>query len=142
MSIPRIVVNASPTETPRKAMFTLDSDDFHSRMASEDTEEDSWLPPSSPLLDEKAEIVLKPNPGTLPSDVYDTMLGPWRAAVRRVLVRMVEKESVVLAQMQGAIRTPLLDKYFVYTSSLGTHTFFMTALPAMFFFGYADMARG
>lgn len=40
------------------------------------------------------------------------------------------------------MRSPWLDTYFVYTSSLGTHTFFMTALPACFFFGYIDLGRG
>ena len=40
------------------------------------------------------------------------------------------------------MRTPWLDQYFVYTSSLGTHTFFMTGLPATFFFGYDQFGRG
>lgn len=94
------------------------------------------------LVLSQAEIVMTPNPGTLPPDVYETMMGPWRAVVRRVLVRCVERESQVLARMQEAIRTPFLDSYFVYTSSLGTHTFFMTALPMFCFFGYPAMARG
>lgn len=29
----------------------------------------------------------------------------------------------------------------VYTSSLGTHTFFMTQLPLLFFFGYPKIGR-
>ncbi|KAF7338800.1 Sphingosine-1-phosphate phosphatase [Mycena sanguinolenta] len=41
-----------------------------------------------------------------------------------------------------AIRTPFLDNYFVYTSALGTHTFFMTFLPMLFFFGYPELGRG
>ena len=43
---------------------------------------------------------------------------------------------------QEKFRTPVLDKYFLYTSSLGTHTFFMTVLPCLFFFGHTDTARG
>lgn len=43
---------------------------------------------------------------------------------------------------QKRIRTPWLDTYFVYTSSLGTHTFFMTLLPALYFFGYPETGRG
>lgn len=39
------------------------------------------------------------------------------------------------------MRTPWLDAYFVYTSSLGTHTFFMTALPIFFYFGRPDIGR-
>ena len=49
--------------------------------------------------------------------------------------------STILFQ-QEKFRTPLLDKYFLYTSSLGTHTFFMTILPCLFFFGHTDTARG
>ncbi|KAF9446990.1 hypothetical protein P691DRAFT_707521 [Macrolepiota fuliginosa MF-IS2] len=75
-------------------------------------------------------------------DVYEATLPWWRAAVRRSLVKTVRWESRVIAKMQEKIRTPWLDAYFVYTSSLGTHTFFMTALPACFFFGYEDLGRG
>ncbi|KAJ3556621.1 hypothetical protein NP233_g11939 [Leucocoprinus birnbaumii] len=81
-------------------------------------------------------------PGKLPMDVYDATLPKWRAAVRRVLVRTVRWESEVLAKMQEKLRSPWLDAYFVYTSSLGTHTFFMTALPACFFFGFNELGRG
>lgn len=49
---------------------------------------------------------------------------------------------MTLTRRQKYIRTPWLDAYFVYTSSLGTHTFFMTVLPAFFFFGYEELGRG
>jgi hypothetical protein len=117
----------------RKASFTLAPP---ARKMSEDDYADD-----APY-DAKAEVVLTPNPGTLPPDVYEATMGPARAAVRRVLVRWVARESPVLARMQDALRTPFLDKYFVYTSTLGTHTFFMIALPALFFFGHDEMARG
>ncbi|KAK0189160.1 sphingosine-1-phosphate phosphatase [Armillaria mellea] len=80
--------------------------------------------------------------GRQPSDAYDTLLPPWRAAIRRKLTQTVHLESKVIASMQEYIRTPWLDAYFVYTSSLGTHTFFMTVLPVLYFFGYEDMGRG
>lgn len=76
------------------------------------------------------------------SDVYDAVLSPWRAAVRRRLVKSLESETRVLAAMQKRIRTPFLDKFFVYTSSLGTHTFFLAALPMCFFFGFDRFGRG
>ncbi|TFK39306.1 hypothetical protein BDQ12DRAFT_682538 [Crucibulum laeve] len=84
----------------------------------------------------------KSTPGRLPMDVYEATLPWWRAAIRRRLVKMVALESEVIAKMQNKIRTPWLDAYFVYTSSLGTHTFFMILLPASFFFGYGEMGRG
>ena len=37
---------------------------------------------------------------------------------------------------------PFLDAYFVYTSSLGTHTFFMIMLPLFYFFGLPEFGRG
>ncbi|EAU82992.1 sphingosine-1-phosphate phosphatase [Coprinopsis cinerea okayama7 len=91
---------------------------------------------------EKLNGVEDVSPGQGPTDVYDTTLPAWRAAVRRILVKTVEKESRVIARMQNAIRTPWLDSYFVYTSLLGTHTFFMILLPAFAFFGHQDIARG
>ncbi|KAG6850309.1 hypothetical protein H0H93_015251 [Arthromyces matolae] len=81
-------------------------------------------------------------PGRLPTDVYEATLPRWRAMIRRSLVRSVRWESKVIARLQSLIRTPWLDAYFVYTSSLGTHTFFMILLPAFFFFGHNVMGRG
>ncbi|KDR76501.1 hypothetical protein GALMADRAFT_120678 [Galerina marginata CBS 339.88] len=75
-------------------------------------------------------------------DVYDSTLSWWRAGLRRKLVATVQWESRLIAKMQDKIRTPWLDAYFVYTSTLGTHTFFMTLLPALFFFGYDELGRG
>jgi len=103
-----------------------------------------------------------PSPGRRSADVYDTTLPWWRAAVRRKLLVAVQRETKVIARMQvcvvlplflppslnslypnqDTLRTSWLDAYFVYTSSLGTHTFFMTALPALFFFGYDQMGQG
>ncbi|KAK7685024.1 hypothetical protein QCA50_011859 [Cerrena zonata] len=80
--------------------------------------------------------------GRLPDEVYERALPWWRYAVRKRIVKTVEWESKVLANMQHCVRTPFLDAYFVYTSSLGTHTFFMTVLPAFFFFGYSEVGRG
>ncbi|KAF8632892.1 hypothetical protein AX17_004738 [Amanita inopinata Kibby_2008] len=82
------------------------------------------------------------SPGRLPVNVYAAMLPRWRARIRQKLVKMVEVESRVIAKMQEKIRTPWLDAYFVYTSSLGTHTFFMTAIPALYFFGYDELGEG
>ncbi|KAH0581654.1 hypothetical protein H2248_011351 [Termitomyces sp. 'cryptogamus'] len=81
-------------------------------------------------------------PGCLPTDAYDATLPRWRAVIRRRIVRSVQWESKVIARLQSLIRTPLLDAYFVYTSSLGTHTFFMILLPSFFFFGHSTMGRG
>ncbi|EMD34637.1 hypothetical protein CERSUDRAFT_116813 [Gelatoporia subvermispora B] len=79
--------------------------------------------------------------GRLPEEVYERTLSPWRAAVRRRLVQTVEWESEIIAAMQAKVRNGFLDTYFVYTSTLGTHTFFTIFLPAIWIFGYAESAR-
>ncbi|KAF9265034.1 acid phosphatase/Vanadium-dependent haloperoxidase [Marasmius fiardii PR-910] len=80
--------------------------------------------------------------GKQPSDIYEATLSWWRAGIRRQIVKTVKNESKVVARLQNVMRRPWLDAYFVYTSSLGTHTFFMVMLPIMFFFGYPEMGLG
>ncbi|KAL1941837.1 hypothetical protein VTO73DRAFT_6837 [Trametes versicolor] len=80
--------------------------------------------------------------GRQSEEVYERTLNWWRAGIRRIIVRRVEQETKWLAVMQERVRTPLLDSYFVYTSSLGTHTFFMVMLPMFHFFGAAEFGRG
>ncbi|KIY51066.1 hypothetical protein FISHEDRAFT_13986, partial [Fistulina hepatica ATCC 64428] len=75
-------------------------------------------------------------------DVYDTTLPWWRAAMRRQLVKRVQRESVLVANLQAYLRSPWMDTYFVYASSLGTHTFFTILLPTFFFFGQPELGRG
>lgn len=79
--------------------------------------------------------------GRLPEDVYERTLSPWRNALRKKFNVTVARESVIIAKMQSYVRHPVLDTYFVYTSFLGTHTFFMIMLPALCFFGHAELGR-
>ncbi|KAJ3844199.1 hypothetical protein F5878DRAFT_526256 [Lentinula raphanica] len=69
-------------------------------------------------------------------------LSPLRSHLRSFLLPIVSRESHTIARLQKRYRTPFWDRYFVYTSSLGTHTFFMILLPAMFFFGARDVGMG
>ncbi|KAK0463115.1 phosphatidic acid phosphatase type 2/haloperoxidase [Desarmillaria tabescens] len=73
---------------------------------------------------------------------YVKALAPWRYAIRTKLVERVKAESKAVARLQRTIRTSWLDTYFVYSSYLGTDTFFLVVLPAFFFFGYDDFGRG
>jgi hypothetical protein len=41
-----------------------------------------------------------PTPGRRPMDVYDVTLPRWRAALRRRLVKTVQRESEIIAKMQ------------------------------------------
>ncbi|KAH9014871.1 hypothetical protein EDB85DRAFT_2157118 [Lactarius pseudohatsudake] len=80
--------------------------------------------------------------GRLPEEIYTSTLPSWRAAVRRQCLAVVERESEIIAHWQSRVRTPWLDTYFLHTSMLGTHTFFLVFLPAFFFFGHDDLGRG
>ncbi|GJJ10601.1 hypothetical protein Clacol_004828 [Clathrus columnatus] len=78
--------------------------------------------------------------GILPDSVYDSALVWWRAAARRWIMRSLKEESALIGRIQR-YRMPILDTYFLYTSSLGTHTFFLLLLPACYFFGYDRIGR-
>ncbi|KAH9983798.1 hypothetical protein BJV74DRAFT_980251 [Russula compacta] len=79
--------------------------------------------------------------GRLPEEVYANTLPRWRAALRRKCVAVVEWESEVIGEWQTRVRSPWLDAYFLQTSMLGTHTFFLVFLPGFFFFGYDELGR-
>lgn len=70
---------------------------------------------------------------------YERRLPLWRYKLRQWLIPVVRWETPYLARMQEAMRSPLLDSYFALTANLGTHTFFMTALPICFWCGYAEL---
>lgn len=70
---------------------------------------------------------------------YERRLPRWRYRLRQWLIPLVRGETPYLARMQDALRSPVLDSYFAITANLGTHTFFMTALPICFWCGYPDL---
>ncbi|KAK3821186.1 MAG: PAP2 superfamily-domain-containing protein [Benniella sp.] len=80
--------------------------------------------------------------GVAPDAYYDSQLSPVRAALRRILLPYVRSETPLLHAMQLKVRHPILDSYFVLTSFSGNHTFFMIALPVLFWFGFSEIARG
>lgn len=51
-------------------------------------------------------------------------------------------ETPYLAELQSAMRTPALDRYFAITANTGTHTFFMVFLPILFWCGFRDFGKG
>jgi len=80
--------------------------------------------------------------GRLSEEVYTNILPWWRAELRRKTVSIVEWESQVIAQWQTRIRSPWLDTYFLQTSMLGTHTFFLIFIPGVYMFGPNELGRG
>ena len=72
--------------------------------------------------------------------------GRWVLRVLFVFSRPDEGEKLIVVVIdrasQARVRSPWLDTYFLQTSMLGTHTFFLVFLPLFFFFGYDDLGRG
>src|ERR1700712_3896407 len=69
-------------------------------------------------------------------------LPSWRYNLRQKLLPLIRWETPYLAWMQDKMRSPALDSYFAITANLGTHTFFMTALPILFWCGHTSLGRG
>lgn len=59
-------------------------------------------------------------PGCQPDSVYDESLPPWRASLRRVLVRRLRREKDWMADWQKRVRTVGRDKYFYWTAVFGS----------------------
>jgi hypothetical protein len=123
---------------------------------------------SEPHMDDSPgeEHTASVDAGRLLEEVYANTLPWWREALRRKCVGVVEWESEVIATwqvrpssrgqtrggrnssfvvvvfLQARVRSPWLDTYFLQTSMLGTHTFFLVFLPLFWFFGYDELGRG
>ncbi|GAA5898390.1 phosphatase PAP2 family protein [Sporobolomyces salmoneus] len=80
--------------------------------------------------------------GRLQASFYRKILPGWRCAVREYLVESLEGEIDDLVQLQTSWRTRFRDHYFVKTSLLGTHTFFMIFIPIWAWYGFPEVARG
>nr|POE72315.1 dihydrosphingosine 1-phosphate phosphatase [Quercus suber] len=82
-----------------------------------------------------------PDAGVKGFDHYERRLPAWRFVLRKWLIPVVRWETPYLAYFQEVCRSPFLDSYFAISANLGTHTFFMTALPMCFWCGYPDLGR-
>lgn len=80
--------------------------------------------------------------GILADEVYDEYLPPLVAKIRRLLVSSLRRETRFLARHQARVRHPYLDRFFVYTSLFGTHSFFLIFLPTTFWVGSRYFGRG
>lgn len=88
----------------------------------------AWSRTPSPFKD--------PDAGLKGVDHYQTRLPSWRYHLRQCLIPIVRLETPSLAAVQTTCRSPVLDSYFAMTANLGTHTFFMAALPICFWCGF------
>lgn len=86
--------------------------------------------------------VVNTDAGILKDELYDEYLPPVIASIRRALIWSLRKETEWLAWHQPLVRTPYLDRYFVWTSLFGSHSFYLAFLPACFWFSSRFMGRG
>ncbi|QIW98999.1 hypothetical protein AMS68_004517 [Peltaster fructicola] len=80
-----------------------------------------------------------PDAGLKGLDHYKQRLPPWRHTIRAALIPIVRYETPYLAEFQAACRSSFLDSYFAMTANLGTHTFFMAALPICYWCGFPSI---
>lgn len=92
--------------------------------------------------DSVAEHELTTSIGLQDDAVYDAYLPAPIAFVRRYIVAVLRKEAPLHQQHQRLMRRPWLDRYFVNTSLLGTHSFFLVFLPMVFWLGSPRFGRG
>ncbi|CEQ41375.1 SPOSA6832_03076 [Sporobolomyces salmonicolor] len=88
-----------------------------------------------------AEATLEPSVmavGRRESAYYEKLVPEWRYRIREKLLKSLEDEMAALVQVQTSWRTPFRDEYFVKTSLLGTHTFFMVFIPIWAWFGFPE----
>ena len=103
------------------------------------------MPSTTPPHERYAAHLRTPSPNSLPDaglrglTHYERRLPRWRFRLRQRLIPLVRWETAHLAALQEACRSPWLDSYFALSANLGTHTFFMTALPICFWCGFPDM---
>ncbi|KAJ9480121.1 Dihydrosphingosine 1-phosphate phosphatase YSR3 [Pseudozyma hubeiensis] len=74
--------------------------------------------------------------------VYDAYLPRPIAFLRRYIVAILRREAPLHERHQRLVRRPWLDRYFVNTSLLGTHSFFLVFLPMVFWLGSPRFGRG
>lgn len=74
--------------------------------------------------------------------VYDAYLPRPIAFLRRHIVAVLRSEAPLHERHQRLVRRPWLDRYFVNTSLLGTHSFFLVFLPMIFWLGSPRFGRG
>ncbi|GAA6060612.1 hypothetical protein JCM10212_004591 [Sporobolomyces blumeae] len=99
-------------------------------------------PAQDDAKDDLAELVTEGAVGRLDRGYYRKLMPGWRCAVREYLVSSLEREIDDLVDVQATWRTRFRDQYFVKTSLLGTHTFFMVFIPIWAWFGFPEVARG
>ncbi|EFP84944.2 hypothetical protein PGT21_036009 [Puccinia graminis f. sp. tritici] len=73
--------------------------------------------------------------------VYRSQLSPWRFKIRSILLVTLDKEMPILESIQRSYRSGPLDRLMIHSSWLGSHQFFIVALPLIFWLGDHHFGR-
>ncbi|KNE91775.1 hypothetical protein PSTG_14793 [Puccinia striiformis f. sp. tritici PST-78] len=73
--------------------------------------------------------------------VYRSQLSPWRFKIRSFLLKSLNKEMPILESIQDSYRSGPLDRIMIHSSWLGSHQFFIVALPLIFWLGDHQFGR-
>lgn len=69
------------------------------------------------------------DPGNHPPSHFQNEMSPLRFQMRQFLKKYTDFQSNSLANFQKKYRTPLRDRFFCYSSLLGSHNFYLIFLP-------------
>ncbi|WAR62341.1 hypothetical protein PtB15_14B436 [Puccinia triticina] len=79
--------------------------------------------------------------GLQPDHIYRSQLSPWRFKIRSALLVTLNKEMTILESIQRSYLSGPLDRLMVHSLWLGSHQFFILALPLIFWLGNHHFKR-
>ncbi|AEY95777.1 FACR259Wp [Eremothecium gossypii FDAG1] len=81
------------------------------------------------------------DPGSHPPGYFKPYMSAFRFKCREYLLPFTANQSDYIALLQRQYRTPWRDSYFAYTALLGSHMFYVIALPIPRWLGYGVVTR-
>ncbi|SCU99743.1 LAME_0G05204g1_1 [Lachancea meyersii CBS 8951] len=81
------------------------------------------------------------DPGNHSSEHFKQRMSPMRFKMRSKLTKYTDNQSTTLYKWQRKFRGPLMDKYFAYTSLMGSHMFYVVMVPMPRWLGYSNVCR-
>ncbi|WAR57710.1 hypothetical protein PtB15_8B763 [Puccinia triticina] len=117
----------------------------HSPLSPSPGNRSSSVASSTKLRSQPAHVSSPPSSsgpvGLQPDHVYRSQLSPWRFKIRSALLVTLNKEMTILESIQRSYRSGPLDRLMVHSSWLGSHQFFILALPLIFWLGDHHFGR-
>lgn len=81
------------------------------------------------------------DPGNHGPDHFKLKMSPLRFRLRQILEKYIFSQSIYLSRWQKKYRTPFRDLIFLYSSTLGSHTFYVLCLPLPVWLGYYNNTK-